>query len=75
MKLVELLGPQPILNLLPIRYLKPEEILFVGTRDTHDISRYLQSLLHDQAKIHLTEVRNPYDPIWSMNFYQKKCEN
>ena len=50
MKLVELLGPQPILNLLPIRYLKPDEILFVGTPETNGISRHLQDLVKDQAK-------------------------
>jgi len=63
MKLVELLGPQPILNLLSIRYLQPEEILFVGTPETHDVSRHLQNLVQDQAKIHLTEVHDPHDPL------------
>lgn len=61
-KLVELLGPQPILNLLPIRYLQPDEILFVGTPETHDTARHLQNLLKGQAKVHLTEVRRPHDP-------------
>ena len=63
MKLVELLGPQPILNLLPMRYLQADEILFVGTKETHDISRHLQSLMQDRAKIHLTELRLPHDPF------------
>ena len=63
MKLVELLGSQPILNLLPMLYLKPDEILFVGTRETHDIGRHLQSLMEGKAKIHLTEVRDPHDPF------------
>ena len=63
MKLVELLGLQPILNLLPMRYLQADEILFVGTKETHDISRHLQSLMQDRAKIHLTELRLPHDPF------------
>lgn len=62
MKLVELLGPQPILNLLPIRHLQPDEVLFVGTKETHDVSRHLQSLVKDQAQVHLTELRLPHDP-------------
>lgn len=72
MKLVELLGPQPILNLLPMRYLKPDEVLFVGTPDTHDISRHLQALMQRYATIHLTEVRDPHDPFMVHQFLQKK---
>ena len=53
MKLVELLGTQPI------RYLNPEEILFVGSRETHDISRHMQSQVEDQTKITLTELQLP----------------
>ena len=44
-------------------YLKLDEILFVGTRETHDIGRHLQSLMEGKAKIHLTEVRDPHDPF------------
>jgi len=72
MKLVELLGPQPILNLLPMRYLEADEILFVGTRQTHDIARHLQSMMEGKAKIHLTEVRDPYDPFAVLKVVGKK---
>lgn len=62
LKLIELLGEQPILNLLPIRYLQPDEVLFMGTRATHDVSQHLQRLVEDQMKVHQTTVHNPYDP-------------
>lgn len=72
MKLVELLGPQPILNLLPMRYLQPDEILFAGTKETQDISRHLQSLMQDQATIQQTELRLPHDPFEVQKTIAKK---
>ncbi len=72
MKLVTLLGPQPILNLLPLRYLQPNEVLFVGTRDTHDISRHLQNMLQNQLQIHQTEVHDPHDPFAVYKSIHKK---
>lgn len=72
MKLVELLGLQPILNLLPMRYLQPDEILFVGTKETQDISRHLQSLMQDQATIYQTELRLPHDPFEVQKAIAKK---
>ena len=45
---------------------------FVGTPETDDISRHLQNLVKGQAEIHLTEVRNPYDPFAVRDFVAKK---
>ncbi len=72
MKLVELLGPQPILNLLPLRYLQPNEVLFVGTPQTHDTSRHLQNMLQNQLQIHKTEVHDPHDPFAVYKSVSKK---
>ena len=62
MKLVGLLGSKPILNLMAIRDLQPEEVLFVGTKDTHTIGQHLQSLASSQTTVHQSEVYDPYDP-------------
>ena len=72
MKIIEMLGPQPIFNLLPIRYFKPAEILFVGTPETRDTARHMQNLLKGQAEIHLTEVRRPHDPYDVHKLVSKK---
>ena len=72
MKLVELLGPQPILNLLSMRYLQAHEVLFVGTRKTHDISRHLQNMMGNQVQIYQTEVHDPHDPFAVYNSVNKK---
>ena len=61
-KLVSLVGEQPLSTLLPIRYLKPEEVLLVGTRRLHSVSQHLQALVGKKYPVHLTELRNPYDP-------------
>jgi hypothetical protein len=60
--LVAMLGEQPLPTLLSIRHLDAREVLFVGTRERHDVSQHLQGLMGRERHIHLTEVRNPYDP-------------
>ena len=72
MKLVGLLGPQPILNLLAIRALQPQEILFVGTKETHAIGQYLQGLAGSKAKVHQTEIYDPYDAPYMIKAINKK---
>ena len=61
-KLVSLVGEQPLSTLLPIRYLKPDEVLFVGSRQLHAVSQHLQVLVGKECPVHLTELRNAYDP-------------
>lgn len=60
--LVTLVGEQPLHTLLSIRYLDPEEVLFVGTRERHNVSQHLITLTEKERRIHLTEVRDAYDP-------------
>ena len=59
--LVSLVGEQPLPTLLSIRHLGSTEVLFVGTREHHDVSQHLQKLVDQERSIHLTEVRDPYD--------------
>jgi len=72
MKLIGLLGHQPILNLLAIRALQPEEILFIGTKETHAIGQHLQSLIGKKAVVHQTEVYDPYDANYITKTINKK---
>lgn len=72
MKLISLLGPRPILNLLAIRALEPEEILFVGTKDTHSLAQHLQSLVGNKAKVSQSEIFDPYDVPYMMKAVNKK---
>jgi len=72
MKLISLLGTQPILNLMAIRALQPEEILFVGTRDTHATAQHLQSLVGSQAIVHQSEIVDPYDAPFMIKAINKK---
>lgn len=74
MNLVELLGLQPILNLLPMRYLRPDAVLFVGTPATHDISRHLQALVQRDVQVYQTEVANPHDPFAVFQTVRKKLD-
>jgi len=60
--LVTLVGEQPLPTLLSIRHLNATDVLFVGTREWHNVSQHLQALMERERRIHLTEVRDPYDP-------------
>ena len=61
-KLIALVSTKPVLNLLSLRYLQPEEVLFVGTPEWHANAQHLQALIGRDLPVHLTEVRNPNDP-------------
>lgn len=60
--LVTLVGEQPLPTLLSIRHLESTEVLFVGTREWHNVSQHLQALMGQERRVHLTEVRDPHDP-------------
>jgi hypothetical protein len=46
---------------MAIRELRPKEVLFVGSKDTHAIGQHLQQLVGNQAKVHQSELFDPYD--------------
>lgn len=60
--LIALVGAQPVPNLLSMRALKPEAVLFVGTPEWHANAQHVQALISRDAQVNLTEVRNPNDP-------------
>lgn len=60
--LIALVGAQPVPNLLSMRALKPESVLFVGTPEWHANAQHLQALIGREAQVNLTEIRNPSDP-------------
>ncbi len=61
-KLIELVNHQPILNLIPIRAVKPDEILFVGTRKEHATIEHLKNALKRDIQVHTMDVHDQYDP-------------
>lgn len=57
--MVALVGEQPIPNLLPVRYLKPEALVLVYTKRTESVARRLQKLLAE-IEIYPLEIRDAY---------------
>ncbi|MGC8879889.1 MAG: hypothetical protein ACP5R2_11760, partial [Anaerolineae bacterium] len=57
--MIALVGEQPIPNLLPVRYLKPEALALVYTRRTEPVAKRLQRLLA-KTKIHPVEISDAY---------------
>ena len=74
MKLISLLGSEPILNLLAVRELQPEEILFVGTKETHATAQHLQKLVESQTKVTQSELYDPYDAPAIITAVKKKLQ-
>lgn len=68
--MVALVGEQPLANLLPVRFLKPEEVLLVYTKRTQQVAVRLQTLLGGDAEVGLLEA-DPYD---LMALYDKLSE-
>jgi len=61
-KMLCLIGEQPVPNLLPIRELKPKEVVLFFTELTEDRSKYLRSVLIDEGIIcERVKVGNPYN--------------
>jgi hypothetical protein len=61
-KLIELVDEQPLPNLISIRAIKPDEVLFVDSKNTQDVTKHLRRLLREEIKIHVLTVRDPFDP-------------
>jgi hypothetical protein len=60
--MIALVGEQPIPNLLPVRYLRPEGLVLVYTERTKDVARRLQNLLQD-TEIWPLSINDPYDIV------------
>jgi hypothetical protein len=59
--MVCLVGEQPLVNLLPIRHYKPEEVLFVYTIGTEPVYQRLRKVLDtDIDLIHYKDLLSPY---------------
>lgn len=62
-KLIELVNHQPILNLISIRAVKPDEVIFVGTQEQHATVEHLKHTLRRKIDVHTLDVHDPFDPI------------
>lgn len=58
--MISLIGEQPIPNLLPLRYLSPQEAVFLYTQLTKPVAERLHGLVESQMRVHNVEVP-PYD--------------
>jgi len=61
-KLVELVDEQPLPNLISIRAIKPDEVLFVDSHGRQDVTKHLRRLLRQEIDVHTLTVRDPFDP-------------
>ena len=61
-KLIELVGEQPLPNLISIRALRPDEVLFVDYKDSRSTTRRLQSVLKREMRIHTLTLPHPQTP-------------
>lgn len=59
-KMIALIGEQPIPNLLPIRHVKPIEVLLVRTDRTKQVSERLEKVVKQDVGVHFCHV-DPYD--------------
>ena len=60
--MIALVGEQPIPNLIPVRYLRPEALVLVYTGLTEGKARNLSRLLTDSKVVYL-RVNDPYDMV------------
>ena len=72
LKLVVFIGEQPVYNLLSIRHLKPDEILFVGSRKIQDRNRNLKDLIGRDCPTETMEIHDPYRPAAIVQDVKKK---
>lgn len=74
MKLISLIGYHSIVTLLAIRELQASEILFVGTKESHDLAQHLQQLVGRDVTVHQSELYDPFDAPYVIQAIQKKIK-
>jgi hypothetical protein len=62
-KLIELVDTQPLPNLISIRALRPDEVLFVDSRDTQRVKKRLMQVIKRDIRVHTLTLPNRHDPI------------
>lgn len=75
MLLISLIGEQPIPNLLPIRYLKPDENLLVYTPRTESVAKRLRRLISSSESLSLDVLADPYDIQATLTQLRKKLSH
>ena len=69
--LISLIGEQPVPNLLPIRYEKPQEVVLAYTDLTEKVFQRLKKLLEPDILVHPLEKADPYD----IRVFQEQLQN
>lgn len=75
MRLVSLIGEQPIPNLLPVRSLKPNETLLVYTQRTEAVARRLRKLISNIDDLSGDLRVEPYDMAKTVQNLQKRLHS
>ena len=75
MLLISLIGEQPIPNLLPIRYLKPDRNLLVYTNWTKEVARRLRSIISSSNDLSFDICVNAYDLDECLNDIKDKIRS
>jgi hypothetical protein len=75
MRLVSLIGEQPIPNLLPVRSLKPDETLLVYTQRTEAVARRLRKLISNDDDLNADLRVEPYEMEKTLQKLQQRLQN
>jgi len=62
-KLIELVDTQPLPNLISIRALRPDEVLFVDSRATQRVTKRLRNVIKRDIRVHTLTLPDRYDPL------------
>ena len=62
-KLIELVDTQPLPNLISIRALRPDEVLFVDSRATQKMTKRLRNVIKRDIRVHTLTLPDRYSPI------------
>ena len=61
-KLIELVDTQPLPNLISIRALRPDEVLFVDSRATQKVTKRLRNVIKRDIRVHTQTLSDRYNP-------------
>lgn len=68
--MISLVGEQPVPSLLPIRHIKPDEVILIQTNTSKRVSENLKPVLEKQCQVKTFEV-TPYDIIKAKRSLEK----
>jgi hypothetical protein len=74
-KLIELVDAQPLPNLISIRALRPDEVLFVDSRATQQVTKRLRGVLKKEIRVHTLTIPDRYNPVGIYQRMERKISD